>query len=112
MGFGSLQLLLPMPIAGVGLPPVILQVRVYQFSATPKHIECVVFESVGGRDNNHGLGIKVCVASRVRITISMIQAQWELGPYHNAHILTAVCKASCHCAQPIECLFAVCALAQ
>lgn len=31
----------------------------YQFSPTPKHIECVVFESVGGRDNNQGLGIKV-----------------------------------------------------
>lgn len=35
------------------------QVRMYQFSPTPKHIECVVFESVGGRDNNQGLGIKV-----------------------------------------------------
>jgi hypothetical protein len=31
----------------------------YQFSATPKHIECVVFESVGGRDNNQGLAVKV-----------------------------------------------------
>jgi hypothetical protein len=35
------------------------QVRMYQFSATPKRIECVVFESVGGRDNNEGIEIKV-----------------------------------------------------
>lgn len=39
---------------------VFVQVRMYQFSATPKHIECVVFECVGGRDNNQGLDIKVC----------------------------------------------------
>lgn len=41
---------------------VFVQVRMYQFSATPKHIECVVFECVGGRDNNQGLDIKVCCA--------------------------------------------------
>jgi hypothetical protein len=39
----------------------------YQFSATPKHIECVVFESVGGRDNNQGLGIKVSSALQFRV---------------------------------------------
>lgn len=35
------------------------QVRMFQFSATPKRIECVVFESVGGRYNNQCLAIKV-----------------------------------------------------
>jgi hypothetical protein len=40
-----------------------LQVRMYQFSATPKRIECVVFDSVGGRDNNQGIEIKVGTAA-------------------------------------------------
>lgn len=41
-----------------------LQVRMYQFSATAKRIECVVFDSVGGRDNNQGIEIKVGIARR------------------------------------------------
>lgn len=31
----------------------------YQFSSVAKRVECVVFESLGGRENNRGLEIQV-----------------------------------------------------
>lgn len=64
----------------------VLQVRMYQFSATPKHIECVVFESVGGRDSNQGLGIKVCftpscVAASPACTVCCLPQHAQVAKY-------------------------------
>ena len=36
-----------------------LQVRVYQFSPAAKRTDCVVFDCLGGRENNKGLEIQV-----------------------------------------------------
>jgi hypothetical protein len=65
------------------VPP--LQVRVFQFSAKPRAIECVMFDSVGGANNNATTPIEEPPGFQLRL----------LSTIHSAHICASTYMPTC-----------------
>jgi hypothetical protein len=61
------------------------QVRVFQFSAKPRAIECVMFDSVGGANNNATTPIEEPPGFQLRL----------LSTIHSAHICASTYMPTC-----------------
>eukprot|EP00879_Flechtneria_rotunda_P011333 GHRR01011838.1.p1 GENE.GHRR01011838.1~~GHRR01011838.1.p1 ORF type:complete len:1352 (+),score=605.93 GHRR01011838.1:400-4455(+) len=70
------------------------EVRVYQFSDVPKRIDCVIFDSVGSRNNNQGIVIQEPAGFQLRLLTCLHTADIVSSAYLPQFKMVAVSDAA------------------